>query len=272
MKIIKRFKNYRLERKSSMALFVLFTHSLLKRKNLKVIAAALVVTILSSTKPAAAAEDDLIPFGYWSGTLQSDFQQLPLVFKIQQVGENVRVRLDSPNQNANNIPATFKVDDSGQFTIDVDLINARFSGTLNEQRNLLSGIFTQNGVDLPLTLALDADKAARGLDEGTTLAPKIAAKITGTWRGESKDGLSLNFSVSQTSTDSVEGSFDIPKRNVFGIPFTVKSEGETVVFDIPLIHGNFSGNFAEDGHLLRGTWSQSDRSRPMTLTRVNSTQ
>ncbi|MFO8062588.1 MAG: alpha/beta hydrolase [bacterium] len=89
--------------------------------------------------------------GRWEGTLSIEGTELPLVFKIGKDTEgSVEVTMDSPMQNAFNIPAEFNID-KDSITIEIEKIAMEFIGRLTES-NEIAGTFSQSGIEKELAL------------------------------------------------------------------------------------------------------------------------
>lgn len=106
-------------------------------KTLRTLATLLFATI---TFTANAQE------GAWNGELDVMGTKLPLVFNFTANG----CTMDSPSQNAKDIPAEKTVTDDGTIKVKVGMIGATFEGKMTDGE--IKGTFTQNGFPLPLTL------------------------------------------------------------------------------------------------------------------------
>lgn len=84
--------------------------------------------------------------GAWSGSLDVFGTKLPLVFNFSQNG----CTIDSPSQNAKDIPADKKENDDGTITVTIGMIGAKYEGKM--ENGEIKGTFRQNDLSLPLTL------------------------------------------------------------------------------------------------------------------------
>jgi uncharacterized protein len=96
--------------------------------------------------------------GVWEGTLVVDStMKIPVVFKIKQdEQQKLAVTLDSPSQNAFDIPGGDITNEAGQLKIDCPEINGNYIGKFSNPLTL-EGTWTQNGNSLPLTLTKKKD-------------------------------------------------------------------------------------------------------------------
>ena len=105
----------------------------------------------------SAVAQDLDFSGTWRGTLNvpQAGMSIPLVFHVQQDGENVTATMDSPDQQAYDVQVLGKVK-GDKLTMTVQQIGATYTGNLKD--NMLEGAFSQMGFSLPLTLTRDDDE------------------------------------------------------------------------------------------------------------------
>ncbi|MDE5869628.1 MAG: alpha/beta hydrolase [Muribaculaceae bacterium] len=82
----------------------------------------------------------------WSGDLEIQGTKLPLVFHLD--GDNPT--LDSPAQGAKGIPIVFVQTESDSLYVSIPTIGASFTGKY--QKDKVTGIFKQRGIELPLIL------------------------------------------------------------------------------------------------------------------------
>ena len=95
--------------------------------------------------------------GTWEGILEVESTELPVIFKIKKdEQQKFVVTLDSPSQNAFDIPVGGLSNEDGQLKIDVPSINGYYIGKyLNS--STLDGTWYQNGQSLPLKLVKKKD-------------------------------------------------------------------------------------------------------------------
>ncbi len=84
--------------------------------------------------------------GTWSGKIDFQGTELPLVFHIEEDGAT----MDSPAQGVKGIPAEATLSGMGRVKLKVPSIGAAFEGLWVMKR--IVGTFTQNGMSFPLTL------------------------------------------------------------------------------------------------------------------------
>lgn len=112
----------------------------------------LLILLLLSSVSLAAQE------GSWSGELLINLvngTKLPLVFNFSADG----CTFDSPSQGAKGIPTQWTRSDNGEVKVLIPAIGASYEGQLND--TVITGLFKQGTVALPLTLTQGVRKANR---------------------------------------------------------------------------------------------------------------
>lgn len=112
-------------------------------------------SILTTALLSLAALTANAQHGAWSGKIDVMGTKLPLVFNFSDNG----CTIDSPAQGANGIPAKKSVGDDGTIKVSIDVIGASFEGKM--EGDSISGMFRQNGIQLPLTLKAGKPEAKR---------------------------------------------------------------------------------------------------------------
>jgi len=105
-------------------------------------------TAKAEPKPAKPSDID----GAWLGTLDTGMVKLRVVFHIWNTDHGLAATLDSPDQGAKGIPVTSVVRDGSKLTLESKPIGGEFVGSINADRTVISGTWTQGGGTLPLIL------------------------------------------------------------------------------------------------------------------------
>ncbi|WP_158857020.1 alpha/beta fold hydrolase [Lunatibacter salilacus] len=98
--------------------------------------------------PIAFAQQDLT--GSWKGELDVGLQKLPLIFHFQPDGDGWKTTMDSPSQQAKDIPVSKVLYDGQLLTMEMKQLQAAFEGIY--QGDAFQGQFMQAGLSLPLSL------------------------------------------------------------------------------------------------------------------------
>lgn len=89
--------------------------------------------------------------GRWEGALTVENVTLPLVMRVATANGATTAVLDSPAQNATDIPATLTRDDDA-VKLDLPIIAGAYAGKLSADGKTIAGTWSQGGYDLPLDL------------------------------------------------------------------------------------------------------------------------
>jgi len=98
--------------------------------------------------------------GAWSGELNVQGTKLPLVLNITEKDGVLVSTLDSPRQGAKGLPVKETRFENDELTIDAPALGLKYSGR-RVSADSLSGTFTQNGMNLPLSLKRGAAEQAK---------------------------------------------------------------------------------------------------------------
>lgn len=88
--------------------------------------------------------------GSWKGELDLGLQKLPLIFHFTPDGDEWKATMDSPSQQAKDIPVTKVLYNGLLLTLEIDVLQASFEGIF--QADAFQGQFKQGGLSLPLSL------------------------------------------------------------------------------------------------------------------------
>jgi hypothetical protein len=112
---------------------------------------------------AAAAEQPVV--GTWQGQLANGMGgQIRVVLKVRQTAEGaLAATMDSPDQNASDIPVAKIAVEDGKVTLDVAAVRGSYEGILDPAKSEIDGTWKQSGQALPLLFKKDpAKNATRG--------------------------------------------------------------------------------------------------------------
>jgi uncharacterized protein len=90
--------------------------------------------------------------GSWLGKLSAGGTDLRVIFNLKLTGkDSLSATLDSPDQNAKNIPCGQVTLDKQKLVIKAPGINGEYNGTVTGD-STINGTWTQNGGTFPLNL------------------------------------------------------------------------------------------------------------------------
>ena len=115
----------------------------------------LIIAVLVMVTNALNAQDKvkntILP-GSWMGKLSADGMELRVVFNLKLVQkDSLTVTLDSPDQNAKDIPAGPVIVENKKVIIKAPGINGQYEGTVISD-STITGTWSQNGGTLPLDI------------------------------------------------------------------------------------------------------------------------
>ncbi len=121
--------------------------------------------------PAQAATADLV--GRWEGSLRVGEAALPIIIRVAEGADGRPVAaMDSPAQNARDIPVSGVAEASGVVRFVVPSINGRFEGAMSADGSTWTGAWSQGAASLPLVLTRTAATAqVAGPDRPQTPKP-----------------------------------------------------------------------------------------------------
>jgi alpha-beta hydrolase superfamily lysophospholipase len=96
--------------------------------------------------------------GTWYGILDIPGQKLPLVIHIEKENNLYKSTFDSPMQGAKGIPIQTTTFVNSDLHLDASNMGINYKGSLKDE--MIEGIFSQNGMDLPLVLSRKNSAAA----------------------------------------------------------------------------------------------------------------
>ncbi|MBZ0199418.1 MAG: alpha/beta hydrolase [Ignavibacteriaceae bacterium] len=185
--------------------------------------------------------------GTWNGMVDVGVV-LPVVVHIKSINGKLAATLDSPDQNAYDIPVTEITTLGKKITVSVASIGAKFEGELSDDGKNISGTFTQGGGNIPLEL----------LKTETDEKPKTETVYKSLWQGVlSISGMELRlvFKIYEAE-GTLKVHLDSPDqgaKNIAGIVDYFNQD--SVKFSFEAIKGWYAGNFSDETHLV-GTWYQ----------------
>lgn len=195
------------------------------------------------------------PRGDFVGTLG------PLILRLHLTVDadgNLSGTLDSPNQGATGIPCTEFHLQEHTLSFKVPAVGGSWSGTI-EDDGTLSGTWNQG---LAMTLTFSPEK--------TFVTAEKPSAVDGYWLGTLTTparSLRIQLSIRSDQAGQEYCSLDSLDENAFGLTCAnVTFSDQEFSFEVPVVHGQWSGALSEDGRTLTGTWIQG-RPLPLSLQR-----
>ena len=101
------------------------------------------------------------------------------------------------------------------------------------------------------------------------LAQSVTAKnLAGDWEGTVAGQIPLVLHLRADANGALTATVDSPSQGANGLAgANAKLTGLTLTFDVPLVHGSYSGTVSADGKSISGTWTQG-QSTPLDFTQT----
>jgi hypothetical protein len=166
--------------------------------------------------------------------------------------------LDSPDQKAFGLPCSNFRLDQRTLTFEVPAVGGKWSGKISNDGTVLSGTWSQ-GQEAALEFQLD-----------TAFLNDRHSRVDGIWLGtiDARGAkLRVQVQVKSDKTGKEYCSLDSLDQGAMGLPCdNVLFQGDRFSFEVPVVHGRWSGTLNASGNELKGTWSQG-ADLPLILTR-----
>lgn len=123
---------------------------------------------------------------------------------------------------------------------------------------------------IPILICVSlAASAAPAFSQAAGQAAAVSAKdVAGDWEGNLGGGIPLVLHVRADAGGTLTARLDSPSQGANNLPAAnVKLAGSTLSFEIPVVHGSYTGTVSADGKSLSGTWTQG-QSNPLDFTQT----
>ena len=176
-----------------------------------------------------------------------------------EAGGNLAGTLDSVDQGAAGLPCANITLKDNSLSFEVPSVGGKWSGTVSDSGSTLSGTWSQGG-EIPLVFRRDEPFAAA----------EKPSPVDGVWLGTLETGgpkLRIQAQIKSDRTGKEFCSIDSLDQGAMGLPCAnVQFTGKNFSFEVPSVHGRWSGTLADNGQELNGTWSQG-KDLPLKFTR-----
>lgn len=196
------------------------------------------------------------PAGDYSGMLGP----LHLKLHIQSGADGkLTATLDSTDQGARGLPCANLQSQGNGFSFDVPSVGGKWHGTVSADGATLTGSWSQ-GAEMPLAFQRDQP----------FLAARTPSRVDGVWLGtlDAPGGkLRLQVTIKSDRNGKEYCSADSLDQGAVGLPCeNVQLHDNQVSFEVPVVHGRWTGTLSANANELHGVWSQG-ADLPLNLTR-----
>lgn len=167
--------------------------------------------------------------------------------------------LDSPDQGANGLGCANVQLEEKTLSFEVPSVGGKWKGTVSADGATLNGNWSQ-GTEIPLVFTRDEP----------FLAAEKPSRVDGVWLGAIEvNGAKLRLQVLVKSDRSGKEycSADSLDQGAMGLACdNVHFQDNHFSFEVPQVHGHWTGTLSDSGNELNGTWSQG-ADLPLNFTR-----
>lgn len=156
--------------------------------------------------------------------------------------------LDSPDQGASGLPCTDFHRDGQVLSFAVPVVRGSWKGSVDNDGATLTGTWTQ-GNPTPLRFTRDSFVPAA-----------IPSPVDGIWLGTLQTGsqsLRIRITVTSDNLDRELCAIDSIDQGAFNLACSNVEYGNgKLSFDVPTVHGHWTGELSRNHNRLTGTWNQ----------------
>jgi hypothetical protein len=213
---------------------------------------------ISSARPGLAQAPASPPAtAKWYGVIRTETADLRTLFELSRQVDGTWIgTCISIDQKAARIPVSEIRWGQDQLVIELPSVDARFTGSLSADGRQATGVFTQRGIDLPLTLA-----------QVSELSPPPTPNEV--WRGKLPAGfVELTLQVRRLPATDGQPAYDLFDSLNEGISSLHAEAALTeteLTIEVPALKAKFSGSLNEQRTFAKGWWRQGLIPLPMTF-------
>ncbi len=184
--------------------------------------------------------------GDWAGAIHVPARTLHTALHIAgDASGQLSVTLDSLDQGAMGLPGANAVLQGNDFSFEIPSVHGKYKGTVSADGKTINGVWSQ-GTPVPLDFARDGNASA-------------GHAISGDWSGAiNVPEITLHLALHVIPDgDGFKVALDSLDQGAKGLPGgNVVLKGSNFSFDIPSVHGNYTGKVSADGKAIKGIWTQ----------------
>ena len=213
------------------------------------------------------------PVGYWEGVIRLPAVELEIRVELESSDDGLGGSIDIPVQGMRGFElsgVSFEGDtvEFGMAGIPGD---PKFSGTLAEDADTITGEFTQSGQTFPFALERKPKPEAAA---GETPAKGVPGSgIVGHWQASLKPSPVMELRLVLVVTNSPAGEpggtlISVDQGNTRMATGVATGEDGAVDLQVPSVGAAYEGRFSDDGSEIEGTWKQGPGALPLVFKRL----
>lgn len=208
---------------------------------------AMTVVLLVTASSVVAQDDEP---QHWQGILDVGAAKLTLNFEITKDGDNYSGTIFSVEQGNAAIPISSMTIEGNKVVVEANSVMAVFEGTLNDERNLATGKWTQRGTEYELEIRKMEAPPAEHIE---------------TWKGTLEMGvkLELGLKVYKDNDGTLTATLDSYSQGALGIPVRFERDGNTYKMAHRRMKMRYVATLNDDEDKLVGTFKQAGVEVPL---------
>jgi len=232
----------------------------MQRSHRIIVAAAFGLASVSPLRAQTTAD----PSGHWQGELQAPGMAVAFEVDFVKNGGGYAGAVSIPSQKLKGLPLT-KVTVDGRSIAFEARADQPLTGQLSDDGRSIAGDFLMMGASVPFVLTRSGEARL----EAPPKSPRVASALEGSWDGTLQaNGMSLRLELTLANQADGTATGHIVNMDEGGlqIPLTVTQNGASVKLDFTVLAGaSFSGTLDAAGTEIVGTYTQDDRTAPITF-------
>lgn len=217
---------------------------------------------------SARAQAVVDPSGHWRGELQAP--GMTVAFEVdfaKNAAGGYAGAVSIPSQRLKGLPLT-KITVDGRSIAFQARADQPLTGTLSDDGTSIAGDFLMMGSSVPFVLTRSGEARL----EAPPRSARITTALEGVWDATLvADGMPLRLTMTLANLPDGTATGRVVNLDEGGleIPLTVTQTGSSVKLDFSVIAGaSFSGTLDAAGTELAGTYSQDEKTAPLSFHRV----
>lgn len=220
---------------------------------------ALLLTLALAAIPSLNAQESETQI--WQGALDLGTRKLRLNVEITKEDKGYSAIVTSPDQGNAKIPVDKIELSDNKLALGLNAINANFKGTIDENRTICSGTFTQNGKGFDLEL--------KRIKTDNKNAVKLFEYWKGTFEPENGVELEMGIKIFRNESGLLTAKLDSYSQGVTDLPVEFKKDGDRYSLKYRAANLEYSGTLDESKEKLSGTIKQGSDQHKLVFTKSN---
>jgi hypothetical protein len=224
--------------------------------------------------PSLRAQIATDPSGHWEGAIQAPGKEVRFEVDLAKNSKGeLAGTFSNPAQHIKGYPLTNVALEgrSIRFLLKVTSGGGPFEGVLSADGRSMSGNFSTATAEGNFTIPFSLTRTGDARIDAPPKSAPIGKELEGTWNGtldvngkEKRLVLKMSNQPDGTATGSLAAADDAVE-----IPIaTITQKSSSLILDVKVVGGSYSGVLNADGTELAGTWTEGSLVLPLTFRRA----